>query len=282
MNQNIGWIIDADISGFFDNIDHGQLIDFIKMRVNDGGILRLLGKWLNAGVIDGDVVSYNDKGTPQGGVVSPVAANIYLHYVLDEWFEKEVKSRMRGRCFIVRFADDFVIGCEREDDARRIMEVLPKRFGQYGLSVHPEKTRLLSFSRPAYSPEIKKGENTFDFLGFTHYWALSRKGNWVVKRKTASKKVRKTIHALWIWCRDNRHMKLERQYQILCSKLRGHFQYFGIICNMRAMEAVLAEATKCWRYWLSRRSQKSAINWEAFRKVLEEIPLPRPRIVHNV
>ena len=280
--QNTGWIIDADISGFFDNIDRSQLKEYISKRVNDGGLLRLIGQWLNAGVIEGDVISYNDKGTPQGGVISPLAANIYLHYVLDEWFEKEVRPRLKGRCFIVRFADDFIIGCEREDDARRVMAVLPKRFDRYGLAIHPEKTRLLSFRKPANRPEITRGENTFDCLGFTHYWARSLRGNWIIKRKTSSKKVKKTIHALWVWCQKNRHMKLKEQHQILSSKLRGHFQYFGIICNTRSMEAVRHHAIRGWKYWLSRRSQKSGINWDKFKALLERIPLPKPRIVHHV
>ena len=282
MEQGIRWILDVDISGFFDNIDHAWLREFIKRRVNDGGLIRLIGKWLNAGVVEGETITYNDKGTPQGGVISPVLANIYLHYVLDEWFVKEVKPRMRGRCFIVRFADDFVIGCELEADAKRIMEVLPKRFDKYGLSIHPEKTRMISFGKPAYGTEATRGDNTFDFLGFTHYWTKSRRGYWVIKRKTAGKRVRTTIVAMRDWCRRNRHRPLEEQYRMLCSKLRGHFQYFGTRGNMRAMETVLHFVIRGWKYWLSRRSRKGAINWDDFRALLEKIPLPTPRIVHNV
>jgi group II intron reverse transcriptase/maturase len=282
MRYGINWLIDADITGFFDNIDKELSKDLIKQRVNDGGLLRLIGKWLNAGVVEGDVISYSDKGTPQGGVISPVLANIYLHHVLDGWFVEEVKPRMKGYCFIVRFADDFIIGCQYEEDARRIMEVLPKRFDRFGLSIHPEKTKLIPFGRPAFGEATGKGEATFDFLGFTHYWAKSRKGNWVIKRKTAKKKVRKAIVEMRIWCRNNRHKPLWWQYRILSSKLRGHFQYFGIRCNMRAMEAVLHYVIRGWKYWLSRRSHKSAIAWEAFEKLLEKHPLPTPRIVHNV
>ncbi|MCP4377737.1 MAG: group II intron reverse transcriptase/maturase, partial [bacterium] len=193
MEQNIGWIYDADITGFFDNIDRKWLRSFIKQRVNDGGLLRLIGKWLNAGVLDGEQITFSEKGTPQGGIVSPLLANIYLHHVLDDWFEREVKPRMRGRCFIVWFADDFVIGCEREDDAKRIAEILPKRFERFGLTIHPEKSRLLSFGKPASRKEVTRGDNTFDFLGFTHYWARSRQGNWVIKRKTSNKRLRKSI-----------------------------------------------------------------------------------------
>ncbi len=282
MRNSISCLIDADITGFFDNLDKGKLRDILKLRVNDGGLMRLIGKWLNAGVVEGDVVSYSEKGTPQGGVISPVLANIYLHHVLDDWFMKEVKPRMKGYCFMVRFADDFIIGCQYEEDARRIMRVLPKRFDRFGLTVHPEKTKLIPFGRPASGKGVSKGEGTFDFLGFTHYWAKSLKGNWVIKRKTASKKLRKTIVAIREWCRNNRHKNVLWQYRILSSKLRGHFQYFGIRCNMRAMEAVRHFVKRGWRFWLSRRSHKSAISWEKMDVFLEACPLPTPRIVHNV
>ena len=279
---NIGWIYDADIQGYFDNIDRKWLRSFIKQRVNDGGLLRLVGKWLNAGVLDGEDITYSEKGTPQGGIISPLLANIYLHHVLDDWFEREVKPRMRGRCFIVRFADDFVIGCERGDDAKRIAEILPRRFERYGLTIHPQKSRLLSFGKPAYDKQITRGDNTFDFLGFTHYWARSRQGNWVIKRKTASKRVRKTIVAMREWCRQNRHRPLEEQYRILSGKLRGHFQYFGVRCNMRAMEAVLYFVKRGWKFWLSRRCHKKAMDWGKFGKLLEGMPLPLPKIIHTV
>jgi hypothetical protein len=215
-------------------------------------------------------------------VISPVLANVFLHHVLDEWFIQEVKPRMRGECFIVRFADDFVIGFQHEDDALRVKEILPKRFGKYGLEIHPEKSRLLEFGKPASEEEVRRGANTFDFLGFTHYWARSRQGYWVIKRKTARKKVRKTAQALWDWCKKNRHMDLKKQYRILCSKLRGHYQYFGVRCNMRALEAILHHAKRGWRYWLNRRSSKKALNWEKFRVLLESMPLPMPKIIHNV
>ena len=192
------WIVDVDLRKFFDTIDHGHLREFLKRRVRDGVILRLIGKWLNAGVLEEGVLTIPDDGTPQGGVISPLLANIFLHYVLDEWFEKEVRPRLKGEAFVIRYADDFVIGVAREDDAQRIMDVLPKRMSKYGLTVHPEKTRLVRFEPPqADDSETEErdppGPRTFDFLGFTHYWGRSQRGAWVVKRKTANSRLKRCV-----------------------------------------------------------------------------------------
>jgi group II intron reverse transcriptase/maturase len=278
---NIGWIVSADISGLFDNIDHGFLRSLIKRRVNDGGILRLIGKWLNAGVMEEGILSYPGKGTPQGGVVSPVLSNIFLHYVLDEWFVEQVWPRMRGRCFIIRWADDFLIGCEWESDVARIMQVLPKRFSAYGLALHPEKTAVIDFRRPA-SRVKGKGKGTFDFLGFTFYWSKTRRGYWVIMKKTAAKRLSRFVKGLWLWCRENRHEPIKEQYRTLCSKLRGYYQYFGVRTNYKALEAVFICTVKAWRFWLSRRSHKGGISWEKFEKIHAAYPLPKPRIVHNI
>lgn len=280
--MHINWIVDADVSGFFDNMDHGLLRGIIKQRVNDGGVLRLIGKWLNAGVVEGETLTYPGKGTPQGGVVSPMLANIYLHHVVDDWYVKEVKPRLKGRSLLIRYADDFVIGCELEEDARRVMDVLPKRFGRFGLTIHPEKTALIPFGKPGADNASGCGSGTFDYLGFTHYWTRSRRGNWVIKRRTSRKGLRRTKKALWQWCRDHRHNPLREQHGTLCQKLRGHYQYFGIRCNMRMLESVYRYAGKAWRYWLSRRSRESNIPWEKFFKLMAVFPLPRPRLVHNI
>ena len=282
MNMNIGWILDADVSGFFDNLDRGLLREFLKRRVNDGGILRLIGKWLNAGVLEGEILRYPEKGTPQGGVVSPILSNIFLHYVLDEWFVGDVQPRMKGRCFLLRFADDFIIGCELEEDARRIMEVLPKRFDRFGLAIHPEKTTLVKFRRPGSQGDSGTGNGTFDFLGFTHYWTKSRRGFWVINRKTARKGLLRFTKHLWWWCRRYRHLPFREQYRILCQKLRGHYQYYGIRGNFRALAIVFQHIERAWRYWLSRRSNKGSINWEKFDTISGTWPLPKPRIVHNI
>jgi group II intron reverse transcriptase/maturase len=280
--QNINWIIDADVSRFFDEIGHDQLREFIKRRVNDGGITRLIGKWLNAGVMEEGKLTYAEKGSPQGGVISPLAANIFLHYVLDEWYEQEVKPRLKGRSFLQRFADDFIIGCELESDARRIMAVLPRRFDRYGLTIHPEKTKLVKFGKPPKKEQPGPKNETFDFLGFTHYWAKSRRGYWVIKRKTARKRQRRSIKSLWQWCKENRHLPLEEQYQMLCLKLRGHYQYYGVRSNTRQLEQVYQKARAGWRYWLDRRDNHRKMIWEKFEKLLTSFPLPKPRIIHAI
>jgi RNA-directed DNA polymerase len=282
MDLDIGWIVDADVSAFFDSLDHDLLRKRLQQRIADGRIIGLIGKWLKAGVVEGDTLSYPERGSPQGGVVSPMLANIFLHEVLDAWFEREVKPRMKGRCFLIRFADDFVIGCEREDDARRIMAVLPKRFTRFGLTIHPQKTRLVDFRKPARRGEAGIGNGTFEFLGFTHYWTKSRRGYWVIKRVTAKKRLRRAMKAVWQWCRNHRHDPLREQHRKLSRRLRGHYQYYGIRGNYGQLEVLYEWADKAWRYWLSRRSQQSAIPWEKFYRLRTVYPFPQPSIVHRI
>jgi len=282
MEEGIGWIVDADVSGYFDSIDRTRLREVLRQRVNDGRIMRLTGKWLRAGVMEEGVLQHPETGVVQGGVISPVLANIFLHHVLDEWFEREVQPRLKGRSFLTRFADDWIIGCELEADAQRLMAVLPKRFARFGLSLHPEKTVLIRFSKPTTRKGSGDGNGTFDFLGLTHYWTRSRRGYWVILRRTARKRLRRTKKALWRWCRANRHLPLKDQYRMLCQKLRGHFQYYGIQGNYRLLSEVRQHAEEAWRYWLSRRSHKSAISWEKFQKLKAVFGLPIPKIVHQI
>jgi len=282
MEEGIGWIVDADVSGYFDSIDRTRLREVLRQRVNDGRIMRLIGKWLRAGVMEEGVLQHPETGVVQGGVISPVLANIFLHHVLDEWFEREVQPRLKGRSFLTRFADDWIIGGELEADAQRLMAVLPKRFARFGLSLHPEKTVLIRFSKPTTRKGSGDGNGTFDFLGLTHYWTRSRRGYWVILRRTARKRLRRTKKALWRWCRANRHLPLKDQYRMLCQKLRGHFQYYGIQGNYRLLSEVRQHAEEAWRYWLSRRSHKSAISWEKFQKLKAVFGLPIPKIVHQI
>ncbi len=279
LKSHINWIADADVSGFFDSLDHNHLREFIKRRVNDGGIIRLIGKWLKAGILEGETLTYPKQGSPQGGVISPMLANIFLHYVLDEWFVKEALPRMKGKSLITRFADDFVIGFESEEDARRVMEALGKRFSLFGLDINMEKTKLVKFSKP--SGPNRKSE-TFDFLGFTHYWAKSRKGYWVIMRKTIGKRLARFVKATWQWCRKNRHKPIKEQHKTLCSKLRGYYQYYGVRCNYKAIDVAYNEALHAWRYWLSRRSHKGLINLDKFAaSIIGKCPLAKPRIIHR-
>ena len=196
--------------------------------------------------------------------------------MLDDWFVNEVKPRMKGKCFLIRFADDFIIGCQLKSDAERLMELLPKRFDRFKLSLHPEKTRMIHFGRPSGGGKRK---GTFDFLGFTFYWSKSRNGNWVIKKKTARKRLNRFLRMLWGWCKASRHDPIELQHDILCSKLRGFYQYFGVRSNYKALEVAFEYAEKAWRRWLSRRSSKGVVLFDDLRK---RYPLPIPRIVHNI
>jgi group II intron reverse transcriptase/maturase len=281
------WIVDVDLRKFFDTIDHGHLREFLKRRVRDGVILRLIGKWLNAGVLEEGVLTIPDDGTPQGGVISPLLANIFLHYVLDEWFEEEVRPRLKGGAFVIRYADDFVIGVAREDDARRIMEVLPKRMSKYGLTVHPEKTRLVRFQPPRAAGSATEERDppeptTFDFLGFTHYWGRSRQGAWVVKRRTAASRVKRALSALSEWCRTNLHLPIKEQHQKLSQKLRGHYGYYGIIGNFYSLLEFRETARGIWRRHLSRRSRDGEMTWAEFLRLEKRYGLPRARVVHGL
>ncbi len=287
MKLGCDWILDVDLRKFFDTIDHGHLREFLKRRVRDGVVLRLIGKWLNAGVLEKGVLTIPDDGTPQGGVISPLLANIFLHYVLDEWFEKEVRPCLKGKAFLIRYADDFVIGVAREDDARRIMDVLPKRMSKYDLTVHPEKTRLVRFQPPqADNSDTEGGERpeptTFDFLGFTHYWGRSRRGAWVVKRKTAKGRFKRALAALSEWCSKNLHLPIREQHQKLTQKLQGHYGYYGITGNIARLQKFREATRMIWRRKLSRRRRGKPMTWAKFVRLEQRYSLPRARVVHSV
>jgi RNA-directed DNA polymerase len=274
-----GWVIEVDIRKFFDTMDHAHLTSFLRQRIHDGVLLRLIGKWLNAGVLEDGCVMHPESGSPQGGVISPLLANVYLHEVLDVWFDREVKPRLSGKAHMVRYADDVVLLFANEDDAKRVFSVLPKRFEKYGLTLHPEKTRLLPFCRPDRQPpnETNKCE-TFDLLGFTHFWGASRSGKWIIKRKTAKDRFRNALKRVSDWCRSHLHDPLETQWQTLASKLRGHFGYYGIIGNFRAIARFREEMRRVWQRWLNRRSQRKSLPWDRMVRVLERYPLPNARI----
>ena len=287
MDSHGGWILEVDIRKFFDTLDHAHLREFLKQRVRDGVLTRLIGKWLQAGVQEDGTVTYPEAGSPQGGVISPVLSNIFLHYVLDEWFEQVVKSRLRGRAYLIRYADDFVIGFTDEKDARRVLKVLPQRFSKYGLTIHPDKTKLIPFAQP--SPRAAgKGAGagpqpgTFTLLGFTHYWGRSLKGNWVVKRKTASSRLSRAVRSIALWCRFNRHQPLGEQQHTLGQKLRGHFAYYGITGNRKSLSWFRYEVVRCWRKWLNRRNRERSLDWDLFNRLLERYPPPPARVVHSV
>jgi group II intron reverse transcriptase/maturase len=282
MQMHGGWVVEVDISKFFDTLDHRTLTTILRQRIRDGVLLRLIGKWLHAGVLEGRELFRPGKGTPQGGVISPLLANIYLHEVLDTWFVRDVQPRLRGQAKLVRYADDFVIVCSKEHDARRLMEVLPKRFGKYGLTLHPEKTRLVPFLRPLFGQRRERSESgSFDLLGFTHYWSKSRKQAWVITRKTAKGRLARALGRVAEWCRDNRHVPIPMQRKALVKQLRGHYGYYGITGNSRSLNCFYDGVRSTWRKWLDRRSNNASFSFEALGRLLKRHPLPRPVIVHK-
>lgn len=259
-------------------MDRAKLLELLRIRVADPSFLRLVGKCLHVGVLDGEEYSEPDEGTAQGSIISPMFGNVYLHYVLDLWFEREIKPRLKGHARLIRYADDFVMGFEREDDARRVLAVLHKRMAKYGLTLHPEKTRLIPFARPRRTNGMK-GPGTFDFLGFTMYWRKTRRGNWRPGMKTRKARIQKAITRLGDWCRRHRHRPLKEQHAALARRLKGHFQYFGVNGNSRCLGKIRYYAERTWFKWLRRRSQRGRrLTWERFRAYLKAHPLPQPRI----
>lgn len=281
-----GWVVEVDIRKFFDTLDHVHLRNILSRRVRDGVLLRLIGKWLNAGVLEGGDLSFPEAGTPQGGVISPLLANVYLHEVLDVWYQKDVQPRLRGQATLIRYADDFVVVLTDEADAQRVMEVLPKRFGKYGLTLHSDKTRLIPFGPPVDRKDRGDGNATgpgsFDLLGFTHFWGRSRRGFRVVKRKTAKGRFGRALRRIAEWCRKVRHLPIPEQHEGLRRKLQGHYEYYGITGNSQALVRFKFEVERIWRKWLGTRSWHAPRSWTWFMDLLRRHPLPPPRAVHSV
>jgi hypothetical protein len=248
--------------------------------VRDGVLLRLIGKWLKAGVLEGTAASRSTMGTPQGGVISPLLANVYLHEVLDKWIAETVIPRLRGPVRLVRYADDFVLLFRNEEDARRVFDVLPDRFEKYGLKLHPEKTRLIEFRQPPYRRK-ERPRVSVDFLGFTLYWGRSRKGGWILKRQTAKASLTRSLHQIRQWCRRYRHLPVRDQHRVLSRKLRGHYAYFGLTGNGAALQRFRHEVQRIWCKWLARRSGRTSGAWRRFWRVTQRYPLPLVKIVHS-
>jgi RNA-directed DNA polymerase len=275
--KGMRYIIDADLKDYFGSINHGILRELIARRVNDGVIKRMLNKWLKAGILENGQIYYPEEGTPQGGLISPMLSNIYLHYVLDEWFSEQIQPLLKGKSFIVRYADDFILGFTDKQDAMRVLNVLPKRFDKYKLTLHPEKTKLIDLKC-----ETGKGDRSFDFLGFTHYIGKSRKGGLKLMLKTSSKKLTKAINQTEDWIKHNRHKRLKELTAELNAKLRGHYAYYGITFNTKGITSFYEQIRRRLQKWLNRRGGKHKWAWEKFNTLITEwYPLEKPRIYHS-
>jgi RNA-directed DNA polymerase len=276
------WVLDVDIRKYFDSIPHGHLRAILDQRVTDGVIRRMIDKWLKAGVLEDGLLRHVTEGTPQGGVISPLLSNIYLHHVLDEWFEAEVRPRMTGACTLVRFADDFVMTFKNHHDAKRVLEVLGKRLGRYGLVLHPDKTRFIDFRPERHGgTHLDCKEPPFDFLGFTHTWGKSQRGKNVVRQRTAKSRLARALTAINDWCRANRHRPVLDQHTVLSAKLKGHYAYYAITGNVQQLQRYAQQATRNWRKWLARRTRSKRLPWDRFCAFLARHPLPAAKIIHR-
>ena len=253
---------------------------FLDLRIKDGVIRRMIDKWLKAGVLEEGVLRRSETGTPQGGVISPMLSNIFLHHVLDAWFEREAKPRLRGSCQLVRFADDFVMAFEDARSGRRMLNVLGKRLGRYGLTLHGTKTRYVDF-RPE-RPRAHDPDTTFDFLGFTHVWGRSRRGRNVVRQITAKGRFTRALKTVHEWCKANRHRPLDEQHQHLARVIRGHCGYYGLTGNSKRLSGFRYWVIRHWRKALARRSRKGRVTWDRMKDILNRYPLPPATVVHSI
>ena len=275
------YVLEADIQSYFDRMVRSELMAFVERRIGDSRILQLIRKWIHVGIIEDGRLLVTETGTGQGQVISPLLANIYLHYVLDEWFEHEVKPRLRGMAAEIRYADDFILCFQYREDAERVLKVLSKRFAKYGLTLHPEKTRLLAFGRSARpsGPDARKPA-TFDFLGFTHVCARSRRGRFTIHVRTMRKRLRRSVKAVAQWCQHHRHDPVEHQAAALNAKLRGHYQYYGRPTNYRCLQRFYRLVRRLWHMWLNRRTRGKTLDWGRYQRLLQRHPLLLPRICH--
>jgi RNA-directed DNA polymerase len=270
-----GYVVEIDIKGFFDRIDHDKLMQMLELRIADRPFLRLIWKWLKAGVLEeGGKVIHPDTGCPQGSSISPMLANIYLHYVMDLWFHDVVKPRCKARAFMCRFADDVVFAFQWRVEAERFFRVLPKRLAKYGLDLSAEKSRLVRFSRF----QLGKSSERFDFLGFEFRWVVDHKGIPRVTCRTSRKRLRATLARVAEWLKAHRHQPVRQLVEALNARLRGHYNYYGVIGNHRSLHACFYQAGRLLKKWLGRRSQKSRMTWERFNALLKRFPLEGPRI----
>ena len=282
IEQRQRWVIDADLKAYFDSISHTHLRSFLDLRIKDGVVRRMIDKWLKAGVLEEGIVHRPVAGTPQGGVISPTLSNIFLHHVLDKWFEEEARPRLRGNCQLVRYADDFVVALEDRHSAKRLLDALGKRLGRYGLTLHETKTRFVDFRRRRpYGRHWMASATTFDFLGFTHVWGRSMKGKDVVRQVTAKSRFARALRSVQDWCKSNRHLPIKEQHDYLVRVIRGHNAYYGLTGNGKRLEWFRYQVARTWRKWLTRRSRRRSLNWDRMNEILKRYPLPSVKIVRS-
>lgn len=286
MTKPINWVIDIDIKGFFDNVDHHWMMEFLEHRIADPNFNSLISKFLKAGVMEAGKYSKTDKGTPQGGILSPVLANIYLHYVLDLWFDKKLSKEVKGYAELIRYADDFIVGVQTEAEAIQILTAIKERLKKFNLEVSAEKTRIVEFGRHAKENTKKRGSikpDTFNFLGLTHYCSESRRGKFLMKVKTNKQRMSNKLKEMNQWLKANRNrVKIKALWKTISSKLTGHYNYYGVSSNSRSVQNFYYQTVKLTFKWINRRSQKKSYNWDKFSEYLKQHPLSKPSLAYNM